>query len=99
MIKIFVGNLPYLTSGTDLKSVFEQYGCVSAVNLVIEPCSGRSRGFAFVNMPRLDDADEAISRLNGSSLHGRRLVVNEARGDSLGVRRVDPPQQSRWHLI
>ena len=58
--------------------VFERYGRVATVHMMTERGSGRSRGFAFVGMGSFEDADEAITRLNGASLGGRNLVVNPA---------------------
>lgn len=98
MTRIFVGNLPYRTTETDLRREFERFGNVTSVQLMTDQVTGRSRGFAFVAMPRLDDADEAIARLNGSTLDGRRLTVNEA-----GARPERPShsqsQRDLWQLI
>lgn len=82
--QIFVGNLAYTTSERELRSRFEQYGRVSSVRMVQDQQTGNPRGFAFVGMPSWEDADEAIVRLNGLSLAGRNIVVNqaEARTDS-----------------
>lgn len=78
MTQIFVGNLSFNTRESDLRSAFERYGRVSSVRIVTEPSSNRSRGFGFVRMPSLDDADDAIKRMSGMSLNGRQLTVNEA---------------------
>lgn len=82
MTQIFVGNLAYSTSECELRSTFERFGRVSSVRLVCDRQSGAPRGFAFVAMPTWDDADEAIVRLNGSTLVGRQIVVNEAQSES-----------------
>jgi cold-inducible RNA-binding protein len=82
MTQIFVGNLAYTTSERELRSTFENYGRVSCVRVVLNRQTGNPRGFAFVAMPRWEDADEAITRLNGASLAGRQIVVNEAKSDS-----------------
>jgi RNA recognition motif-containing protein len=66
------------------------------VQIMTDRGTGKSRGFGFVSMPRLEDADEAIQRLNGSSLHGRSVVVDEA-GDRPEQRLQ--PRNDRWHLI
>lgn len=90
---IFVGNLPFETSERELRNSFERFGRVSSVRLPIDRSTGRLRGIAFVAMPRLDDADEAIKRMNGATIGGRRLVVNEARD------RPDPvarPRDTFW---
>lgn len=80
MQNIYVGNLSYDTNEADIRAAFERYGDVNSVTVVTDQMTGKSRGFAFVKMRHLDDADEAIVRLNGSTLGGRRLVVNEAHG-------------------
>ncbi|MGE4552947.1 MAG: RNA recognition motif domain-containing protein [Desulfovibrionaceae bacterium] len=75
---IYVGNLPWSTSEDELRNAFAQYGEVTSVKIVMDRETGRSRGFAFVEM---DDAgaDEAIRALDGSPFGGRNLKVNEAR--------------------
>lgn len=82
MTQIYVGNLPYTTSERDLRSTFERFGRVSSIRLARDRETGNPRGFAFVAMPSWDDADEAITRLNGASLSGRQIVVNEAQSES-----------------
>ncbi len=79
MISIFVGNLSWQTTETELRTAFERYGRVNTVRVMTDRSSGSPRGFAFVNMPSMEDADEAITRLNGSSLGGRQLTINEAK--------------------
>jgi cold-inducible RNA-binding protein len=76
---IFVGNLAFGTSEDELRSVFTNYGSVTRVSIMMDRETGRSRGFAFVEMPNDDEAESAISAVNGSSLGGRTLNVNEAR--------------------
>ncbi|WP_406699966.1 RNA-binding protein [Singulisphaera sp. Ch08] len=76
---IYVGNLPYDTSGDELKQLFEAYGVVSNGQVIIDKFSGRSRGFGFVEMDHDDEAQAAIEALNGTSYGGRPLTVNEAR--------------------
>lgn len=75
MPKIFVGNLPFDTCETDLRTQFEVFGHVASVTVATD-ASNRSRGFAFVVMPSLDDADEAVHRMSGTVLGGRCLTVN-----------------------
>ena len=77
--KIYVGNLPYSSTDQDLMDLFAQYGTVASANVVTDRYTGRSRGFGFVEMASADDAQKAITALNGSDLQGRNLVVNEAR--------------------
>jgi cold-inducible RNA-binding protein len=76
--RIYVGNLSYQTTETDLTSLFEQVGQVDSVNIITDRDTGRSKGFAFVEMGS-DDADKAIAQLNGTEVNGRALTVNEAR--------------------
>lgn len=77
--KLFVGNLPYETMETDLESLFGQAGAVETVTVMRDRITGRARGFAFVEMATDDDAQKAITQLNGHQLGGRALTVNEAR--------------------
>ncbi len=79
MTSIFVGNLSYQTTQDDLQATFSQYGNIERVNIVTDRDTGQPRGFAFVEMTEGNDAQSAISQLNGAELHGRALVVNEAR--------------------
>jgi cold-inducible RNA-binding protein len=79
MKNIFVGNLDFGATESSIRSLFEPYGAVERVNLVTDRDTGRSRGFAFVEMTDTAEADRAISALNGANLDGRALNVNEAR--------------------
>ena len=79
MKNIFVGNLNYEASEASLRNLFEAYGAVERVNIITDRETGRSRGFAFVEMTNDDEADRAITALNGRELDGRALNVNEAR--------------------
>ncbi|RMF17090.1 MAG: RNA-binding protein [Candidatus Dadabacteria bacterium] len=74
---IYVGNLPYSVSEPELRGLFEQYGEVQSVNLIMDRETGRPRGFGFVTMERAD-ALNAIEALNGTELGGRTMRVNEA---------------------
>jgi len=76
--KIYVGNLSYQTTEGDLSTLFEEVGQVDSVNVITDRDTGRSKGFAFVEMST-EDADKAIAELNGKELNGRTLTVNEAR--------------------
>jgi cold-inducible RNA-binding protein len=76
---IFVGNLDFSSTESSVRSLFEQYGAVDRVNIVTDRDTGRSRGFAFVEMGDSQQADQAIAALNGYQLDGRSLNVNEAR--------------------
>jgi len=77
--KLYVGNLPYETTETDLQSLFESAGAVASVSVMRDRETGRARGFAFVEMASDADAQNAISTLNEHSYGGRNLTVNEAR--------------------
>ena len=79
MKNIFVGNLDFGATEESIRSLFEEYGAVDRVNLVTDRDTGRSRGFAFVEMTNSEEADRAINALNGTNLGGRPLNVNEAR--------------------
>jgi RNA recognition motif-containing protein len=81
---IFVGNLDFAATDSSVRSMFEQYGTVDRVNLVTDRDTGRSRGFAFVEMSNTEEADRAIAGLNGANLEGRALNVNEARPKTQG---------------
>ena len=77
--KLYVGNLPYSTSETELQELFGRAGAVDSVNVVRDMATGRARGFAFVEMATDDDAQKAIQELNQQDVGGRSLTVNEAR--------------------
>jgi cold-inducible RNA-binding protein len=77
--RIYVGNLPFTTTEADLESMFAQHGAVASVRVITDRETGRSRGFAFVEMGDPTAADEAIRSLNGRDMGGRPLRVNEAR--------------------
>jgi cold-inducible RNA-binding protein len=79
MSNIFVGNLSFQTTQEDLLAAFSQFGNVERVNIVTDRDTGQPRGFAFVEMTNAQDAQTAISQLNGTELNGRALNVNEAR--------------------
>jgi len=76
---IYVGNLSYQTSSSELESAFSEFGEVSRATVVSDRESGRSKGFGFVEMPDDGNAQSAISALNDRDLNGRNLKVNEAR--------------------
>ena len=77
--KLYVGNLPYEISETELQDLFAQAGSVESVNVMRDQATGRARGFAFVEMSSDDEAQKAITALDGSQVGGRNLTVNEAR--------------------
>jgi RNA recognition motif-containing protein len=76
--RIFVGNLSYQTTEGDLTGLFEQAGQVESATIITDRDTGRSKGFAFVEMGG-EEADKAIAQFNGTELNGRALTVNEAR--------------------
>ncbi len=79
MKRLYVGNLNFAATEDEIRSTFEAHGEVESVHLVMDRETGRSRGFAFVEMVEEAAAEEAIGALNGTNLGGRDLVVNEAR--------------------
>ena len=76
--KIFVGNLSFQTSETDLSDLFGQVGTVESVSIITDRMTGRSKGFGFVEMES-EQAEQAIARFNGAEVSGRKLNVKEAR--------------------
>src|SRR5690348_4689788 len=76
--KLFVGNLSFQTTEGDISSAFEQFGPLESVRIITDRDTGRSKGFAFVELGD-DSAEKAIAQMNGSQLDGRALTVNEAR--------------------
>ncbi len=77
--KLFVGNLSFNTTENDLQDAFAAHGTVTETNLMMDRATGRPRGFAFVTMGSPEEAQKAIEALNGATLDGRNLTVNEAR--------------------
>ena len=77
--KLYVGNVPFSTTSQDLQNLFAQQGTVESVELISDKFTGRSRGFAFVTMATPEEGQKAIQALNGLSIEGRALTVNEAR--------------------
>jgi RNA recognition motif-containing protein len=91
-MRIFVGNLAWATTEDELERLFEPYGIVDRAQIVTDRDTGRSRGFGFVEMPDATEAQAAIDGLNGTSLGGRPLTVNEARQRE----ERDGPRRPRW---
>jgi cold-inducible RNA-binding protein len=77
--KLFVGNLSFNTTENDLQDAFAAHGVVTEANLMTDRATGRPRGFAFVTMASPEEAQKAIDAMNGATLDGRNLTVNEAR--------------------
>ncbi|MGO8676809.1 MAG: RNA recognition motif domain-containing protein [Limisphaerales bacterium] len=77
--RLFVGNLPFTTTENDLQDYFGQAGAVVGVNIMQDRATGRSRGFAFIEMQSQEEATKAISMFHRKDFQGRALTVNEAR--------------------
>src|SRR5881409_1280588 len=82
--KIFVGNLSFNTTSTDLETLFSEVGHCESASVITDRATGRSRGFGFVEMSSAAEAQQAIEKLNGRELQGRTLNVSEARERSGG---------------
>jgi cold-inducible RNA-binding protein len=78
-MKLYVGNLAFQTSSTDLQELFSQAGTVESASVIEDRDTGRSRGFGFVEMASKEEGEAAISQFNGKEFNGRNLTVNEAR--------------------
>jgi cold-inducible RNA-binding protein len=91
---LYVGNLSYTTSSPDLSELFGEIGEVVSVNLITDRMSGRSKGFAFVEMAEYDAAQQAINQLNGKEIDGRTIKVAEARPKR--DNRGDDRRRNRW---
>ncbi len=89
-MNIYVGNLSYETSESDLRNVFGEHGEVSKVNIIMDKMTGKSKGFAFVEMDNDSDGQNAIDTLNNADLNGRNLKVNLARP------REERPARKSW---
>jgi RNA recognition motif-containing protein len=79
---IFVGSLPFKLKEKELREIFEKYGVVITVKIVIDKITRQSKGFGFVEMPNLDEAKSAIEALNGVEVDGRPLIVNPSQKNS-----------------
>ncbi len=82
--KLYVGNLSYETSDSDLSSMFSAHGSVQSAQVIMDRDTGRSKGFGFVEMGSDQEAQAAIGALNGKEVNGRALTVNEARPKTEG---------------
>ena len=78
-MKLYVGNFSFGTTEDDLQRLFSQVGSVESISMVTDRDTGRSRGFAFVEMSSKSEGEAAIAKFNGSELDGRSLTVNEAK--------------------
>jgi RNA recognition motif-containing protein len=77
--KLYVGNLPYSVSDAELRTMFEPFGNVESVQVIMDRDTGRSKGFGFVEMSSSEEGQAAIQAMHDKELGGRKLVVNEAR--------------------
>jgi RNA recognition motif-containing protein len=77
--KLYVGNLPFAVEDADLSRLFAQAGTVASARVVLDPATGRKRGFGFVEMSSEDEAQAAVNMFNGSDVEGRTIVVDIAR--------------------
>ena len=78
-MNIYVGNLSYRIDDTDLRRIFEEYGEVYSVKIISDKYTGRSKGFAFIEMGSEREGQMAINELDGKEVQGRQIKVNEAR--------------------
>ena len=78
-MNIYVGNLSYEVTERDLREIFEEFGSVEKANVITDRDTGRSKGFGFIEMEDQAAAEKAIETLNGTSISGRNVTVNEAR--------------------
>jgi RNA recognition motif-containing protein len=90
-MNIYVGNLPYSISEDELKNAFGKFGSVTSVKIIMDKATGRSKGFAFVEMANSSEGNQAIKSLNETDLNGRNIKVNEAR-----PREESAPRRARF---
>jgi cold-inducible RNA-binding protein len=97
MSKVYVGNLPFSITEDALKSLFENYGSIVSCNIIVDHNTGRSKGFAFVELSSKEEADAAIEALNESDLDGRTIKVNIAKDRDRSDRsRNHSNRNNRW---
>ena len=99
--KLYIGGLPYSVTEGRLQELFAAHGTVQSANVISDKFTGQSRGFGFVEMSSSDEAQKAISALNGTQFVGRTLVVNEAkpmvkRDNGGGGRSNGDGERNRW---
>jgi RNA recognition motif-containing protein len=90
-MKLYVGNLPFAISETELATLFSEFGSVQSANIINDRETGRSKGFGFVEMSSNEEAKNAMAALNGKEFNGRNIKVNEAR-----VKEERPRQSRRY---
>ena len=94
--KLYVGNLSYRTTEDTLRTAFAEFGEVTAVNLITDRDSGRSKGFAFVEMTEEQAAQAAIGALNGKMIDEREIKVDKAKPQVDRDRRQSTGRRNRW---
>lgn len=98
--RLFIGSLPFTTTSQQLEEIFSKAGKVESANVITDRFSGRSKGFGFVEMATEEEAQNAIKTLNGTSIEGRAIVVNEAKPQEArpqsGGQRGDFQRSKRW---
>jgi len=77
--KLFVGSLPYSVKGNELENLFSQFGTVDSATVINDKITGRSKGFGFVEMSSVTEANAAIQALNGKDFNGRQIIVSQAK--------------------
>ena len=95
-MNIYVGNLSWGLNDSDLEQIFAEYGSVTSAKIIQDRETGRSRGFAFVEMGNDDDGRKAIEATNGLEIEGRALTVNEARPREERPPRDNNDRNDRW---
>jgi RNA recognition motif-containing protein len=78
-MNLYVGNLVFDVTEDDLKKLFEPFGQVTEVRMIMDKFTGKTKGFGFVEMPSKEEAEKAIAELNGKDMKGRAMTVNEAK--------------------
>lgn len=94
--KLYVGNLPFTATESDLRSLFEAHGSIASVNVITDRETGRARGFAFVEMEEASAAASAMRALDGAEMGGRNLRVNEAQDKRAGGGGGGRPRRDRY---
>jgi cold-inducible RNA-binding protein len=95
MKNLFVGNMSFQTTESELTELFKPFGQITRIRVVMDRETGRARGFAFVEMPNDDEATKAVAALDGKSVSGRNIKVNEARPKEAGAPRFGGPGGGR----
>ena len=78
-MNLYIGNLHYNVNEEELKEIFKEYGEVMSVTIITDKYTGRSKGFGFIEMLNDEEANKAIDNLNGTEIHGRKVIVNQAK--------------------